>query len=80
MSDACKKHPRLFGSSVSISNKLVLVGAPAIGHRGKVYTYLIKSSTKKQSYDPISAFGVTTMMVLVYHVRYIIKVLNVIML
>lgn len=57
MSDACKKHPRLFGSSVSISNKLVLVGAPAIGHRGKVYTYLIKSSTKKQSYDPISAFG-----------------------
>ena len=46
MSDACKKHPRLFGSSVSISNKLVLVGAPAIGHRGKVYTYLIKSSTK----------------------------------
>lgn len=53
----CSHRPKLFGTSVSIANSLAIVGAPAIGHRGKVYTYHLKSATKKSSFDPICAFG-----------------------
>ena len=53
MEDCDKKHPRLFGSSVSLANCLVIVGSPAIGHRGKVYTYYLKSPIKKVAFDPI---------------------------
>lgn len=57
MEDCDKKYPRLFGSSVSLANCLVIVGSPAIGHRGKVYTYYLKSPIKKVAFDPICAFG-----------------------
>ena len=54
MTEECNKKPRLFGSSVSIANNIVIVGSPAIGENGKVYTYFLKSFNKKVSYDPIS--------------------------
>lgn len=49
-----KKKPKLFGSSVAISNNIILVGSPGINQRGKVYPFRI--STNKSAYDPIVAY------------------------